>query len=1270
MKKILTTIVFVILCLALSTTVLAADYVFTSTISETQNELTVNLDISPSVKNSYFIINAYKNNRVVASKLVKADTLNKEIQLNCRQKPDDIRVNIWNSLVNVKPVIDTVQYKSEESGNIQTFTPKESFPADFSYVEGVLCANEKISVDGTMIMEKDYISVLSANNTYTAIYAPGINTDQYLGKNVVVAYETANEENILKNINETEGNSIAVIDTPSDIIPNDSYMYSSDLITDSYGNTLSGIISVYDEDVDTTNTEYRLDNANIIFNGAYIQASYWNTSIGGALGTYLSPSFGSVKLLDNDGDNKYEYIFVTSYETKVVDAVFGQNKKIGMKIGSTIDLSNHIDEKEGYTYSITLDGKKIDISDLKEYDVISVASSFTGKNIEIIVSRNVVEGSVESIESHINKLKEVYKIAGKEYRISNIASTGYYPLINIDTEGYFYLDAFNRIAMTEAYTISGTVAFITNLESYIDSNEEKYIVYLLNSDGTSSSYPLDNNIAIKCNQRNAIITSYNELTYGSGKTSSDLVYQYIKNLLANEKNNMNYAKRMIAYKTTSSNTISTITFPDEYGYEGMSIAQGCSADKYNATVSCFAYGVTDETIIFYLPIDGSVNDYKIIDKSYLIHESLYDTTFLNIDDNCNAGIMIITNYNINLGNDSLAIVTKSSIQKNSNNEDVITVSFLKDGEEQTLIVDADSDINDIENNPFIRGSLFEYCLNFDGEIEEAEFCGTYDSIAFTPIDVKAAADAGDVFKIQKSGNMKFEYIAGYVIGRHNNLLSLTNYFNSIFGARTYIPESANIYLVDYSKSVPAVSIGSISDIYPVETAYENGTVYTKDLKDTYVLIKYIKDEPVDVIVYNGFSPYSTGEIQQPPETIDIPGTLAFMTRFGSYISSDEEKYEIELMNSDGNTVGYTLCNNVSVTYNGFEKSTLKSSEVAEIISSLLENTASPKNYAKRMISYSVNADEIYEINFSVEGINGGLSYYASNSSYADYKYDEKTKTIGPFGVTDKTTIFYLPSNEWEGAMYDEFRVLNISHLQDGAKYTTAYLDIDKDGNAGIMIITAIATNGGNDSLAIVTKSSIQKNSNNEDVIAVTFLKDGEDQTLLVDADSDINDIENNPFVRGSLFEYCLNFDGEIEEAAFCGTYDSIAFTPANVKAAADAGDVFKIQKLGNMKFEYIAGYVVGKSGSTLILNTDFATHNGYKILIPQDANIYTIDFSKAKIVPEVASIGDIVACKYYTDGNYAYAEKYADTYVLIKYINDVIVDVIAYTGFEPSKQIL
>ena len=64
----------------------------------------------------------------------------------------------------------------------------------------------------------------------------------------------------------------------------------------------------------------------------------------------------------------------------------------------------------------------------------------------------------------------------------------------------------------------------------------------------------------------------------------------------------------------------------------------------------------------------------------------------------------------------------------------------------------------------------------------------------------------------------------------------------------------------------------------------------------------------------------------------------------------------------------------------------------------------------------------------------------------------------------------------------------------------------------------------------------------------------------------------------------------------------------------------------------------------------------------------SMDVVKSKVAPLATTIGDVVACKYYTENGYDYAEEGADTFVLIKYIDKEIVDVIAYYGFAPSTE--
>ena len=676
----------------------------------------------------------------------------------------------------------------------------------------------------------------------------GLATEIYLGLN------DDDEAEVLTYIVSKKNNSVATIAKTADIRPDDgndnlATKYESQLkVVDT--DLLNGTISVYDDEVDTTNTEYKVEKANIIYNGAWVSAN-----------GFTFPSMAQAELLDNDGDGKYEFIFVTEYKTSVVDSVYGANKKIGMKVGSTIDLTNHIEGKEGYTYSITLDGEEIAITDLKEYDVLSVAAANSNKSIEIIVSRNVVEGSIESIDSNNNPFKTIYTIAGNEYTIGNVGA-GNVPTITSSTEGKFFIDAFGKIAMTETVNaLTGNLAFIQGLGNYQSLGQTEYEMEVLNKDGSVVIYNFADTVTVKENNTNKKIVN-GALTNSTDKTAKADVAAYITNtvLAAETEASATAAKRVITYKANASGKITAITFGAAGAAEGLSYVDGnatvntdAAQDEFDASVSALgAYGVTDSTVIFYIPAGKTKDDYKVADISMLVDEKKYDVAYIDIDEDINAGVLVITSDSISIADGSaLALVTGSVISTNKEGDRVITVTFLQNGEEKTLSLDAEAAINDPDNNPFTRGSIFEYSVNAESEIDDAKFCGT-NATVFGWADVEAKAASNNKFATKKTGNADFTYIAGYVVAKNGSTLTLATTFDAASGDRVAIPSTANVYVMDVTKSKVIPQVAAIGDVVACKYYTENNTNYAEEDANTYVLIKYVDKEIVDVIAYYGF----------------------------------------------------------------------------------------------------------------------------------------------------------------------------------------------------------------------------------------------------------------------------------------------------------------------------------------------------------------------------------------------------------------------------------
>lgn len=108
---------------------------------------------------------------------------------------------------------------------------------------------------------------------------------------------------------------------------------------------------------------------------------------------------GSVKLIDNDGDNIYDVVMMEDYEAVRVDRVSGDSIYLKDDFGKEKKRSLLLDENDKeMTFSICMaDGTAVKTEDLKADDMLSIASSVDGQLVRIVVSRDVAEGTLTEI---------------------------------------------------------------------------------------------------------------------------------------------------------------------------------------------------------------------------------------------------------------------------------------------------------------------------------------------------------------------------------------------------------------------------------------------------------------------------------------------------------------------------------------------------------------------------------------------------------------------------------------------------------------------------------------------------------------------------------------------------------------------------------------------------------------------------------------------------------------------------------------------------------
>lgn len=213
---------------------------------------------------------------------------------------------------------------------------------------------------------------------------------------------------------------LALAKTPQ----NEEFMLGGKDIVSVVGETLS-----YLKEDDTAKKVRKLDlspNLNVVYNGR-IDPYFTDDD-------FLSV-YGTVKLLDNDGDGTYDLAFVTSYTNYIVKSKNSQELVIYGE-GQSLSL-----EASGLKrVDIYRNGVPIDFASIMPNSLISAEVSRDGTKVVAYVCDTVVVGTVTEAGS------ESVMIGGQEYRWAPFLKD---PLA-VGDEGRFYLDVLGRISYHQA----------------------------------------------------------------------------------------------------------------------------------------------------------------------------------------------------------------------------------------------------------------------------------------------------------------------------------------------------------------------------------------------------------------------------------------------------------------------------------------------------------------------------------------------------------------------------------------------------------------------------------------------------------------------------------------------------------------------------------------------------------------------------------------------------------------------------------------------------
>lgn len=638
---------------------------------------------------------------------------------------------------------------------------------------------------------KDHLNVTKGTGQVTAIQNTSINGASGLSKGQIKigdnVYDTAHNMNHLLGYNvtyylheEKNGTRTLILAMPQSN-QNKEIVISADMfskVTTKNGNTA---VEYYNNENSSKTTTVELaSDATLIYNGKYEEM---DTSL-----LDITDKSGNVTLLDFTKDGKYDIAFVTNYENMVVEEVTQSGKVVDKYTGKVLKLDDSVD------FRIVKGFEEIEVSDLKEYDVLSVAASRDKELYEVVVTNEKIEGKVTGKDS-----KGVI-IGGKSYKIA----PNYTNTISIGAEGTFYLDVEGKIAAVDSSSsLSTNYGYLES--AYFTKNTDRkagFEIFTMDSKHIS----VTGNDKIKLNGK-------------SGVSAEEVV----KSL--NDENDAT-VKQLVTYTVNSDGKLTAINTAVDNSDTGAVIDDTFTMNyvltdaKYSKALSKLGnVRITDETVIFDITEDE--DDYAIRGKDAFEDEHKYNAMVYDMSENYSAGVIVLTNAEFKANADSsMAVVKEVITAANANDEQTDMLIALVDGKEVSVYAKNESVLVKGEGK-LEKGDLIQYKTNSDDEIVSVRVLMDINSR-----ETEAVSNPAE----------KLETVYGKVVKKFTNSINVT--VNDGSATNYVIGSDVTVYSVDMTKSKNNVELADVSDIQNFDEDENNRVfirIYDDEIKEIVII---------------------------------------------------------------------------------------------------------------------------------------------------------------------------------------------------------------------------------------------------------------------------------------------------------------------------------------------------------------------------------------------------------------------------------------------------
>ncbi len=333
----------------------------------------------------------------------------------------------------------------------------------------------------------------------------------------------------------------------------------------------------------------------------------------------LKPAYGSVELIDNNRDGKYDIIKVLDYQTFVVSSIDYETGIVYDSIeGKSIDLK----QDEDLTIINGKATQKIDA--IRNGDVLTIVQSSGGEKTVVYRSTNAYVGYANSVNRRNKAQISFYdSVHGKEVRQEYLLVTSYAGTADIKQgdEGTFYIDSFGRIAYLSKETSVWKFGYFIKAQKADTTGEEYAQLKILTAENQIVTFDCADKLSVNTDTR---LKNADQIVNTLAKNSQIVQYR----LNADGKVN-----KLITAATTEKNGLRKI-------FDGKDL-------EYRNTDKSFAKKmfVNNDTLLFVAPSDvNSADDWEYMSSkavNYLLSAKSYSFTAYSANEKSNTAQALV-----------------------------------------------------------------------------------------------------------------------------------------------------------------------------------------------------------------------------------------------------------------------------------------------------------------------------------------------------------------------------------------------------------------------------------------------------------------------------------------------------------------------------------------------------------------------------------------------------------------------------------------------------